>query len=972
MDMDMDIPLPEELELLESNSQFYDDYLDLEPPEPYPEEDEHQPQPQLSLPTLSLDPPLLFEIHSNGQKRPRSDGADASTAENVGLSDEKRSRVDDVGSDSDEEWLRYSPPHRETNPDAEEQGRVTEEKIVSRYASHIDGDCIPVTSPSGDRVYAKICRVVGEERSKKLDMKEQSGGLILEPVNILLQRVEQEAFTKALQASSEGQTDITLPERPVVHEQLWVDKYAPSSFPELLSDEQTNREVLLWLKQWDSYVFGSEIRSTSDEVLSALRRHSSIAQHQKHLNSNFLRKNRGPKWHNERFRNSNHLENESSNLQGLQDSWNKKSRLTGLPEQKILLLCGPPGLGKTTLAHIAAKHCGYHAVEVNASDDRSSSTMEAKILDVVQMNSVMADSRPKCLVIDEIDGALSDGKGAVEVLLKMVSAEKKSDMGKENVAKEEQSGKKSSKKGHKTASLSRPVICICNDLYAPALRTLRQVAKVHVFVCPTASRVVSRLKYICNKEGMKTSSIALTALAEYTECDIRSCLNTLQFLNKKNETLSVLEIGSQVVGQKDMSRSAFDIWKEVFQRRQMKREIKSNNSSSRKCNEFDLLHSLISNRGDYDLIFDGIHENVLHLHYHDPLMQKTVKCLNSLGVSDMMHQHILHTQHMALLVYLPPSVISVHHLVAQLQKPSIEWPKSYQRYRTMWLEKMETVRSWHYKIPPYISRHMSIKSFVEDLISPLLHILSPPTLRPVALQLLSEREKNDLAQLVSTMVSYAITYKNVKSDPLPIKPRHESALEASSLSFDPSIDDFVGFKDYNSGHCVLALAMKQVLLHEVEKQKILQVSIRRSMHTTDGCTKERLDFVNMETSRAPTTNTNDVPVNAEKNIGNEKIMLNIGLCNPSTSKISSNLASSENNSAGLKLKSHGDQKKPFRGSSSFFDRFKKLSSKGSQTTDMAVKKEVTLERDLRPLLFKFNEGFTNAVKRPVRIRDFLL
>lgn len=179
MDMDMDIPLPEELELLESNSQFYDDYLDLEPPEPYPEEDEHQPQPQLSLPTLSLDPPLLFEIHSNGQKRPRSDGADASTAENVGLSDEKRSRVDDVGSDSDEEWLRYSPPHRETNPDAEEQGRVTEEKIVSRYASHIDGDCIPVTSPSGDRVYAKICRVVGEERSKKLDMKEQSGGILL-------------------------------------------------------------------------------------------------------------------------------------------------------------------------------------------------------------------------------------------------------------------------------------------------------------------------------------------------------------------------------------------------------------------------------------------------------------------------------------------------------------------------------------------------------------------------------------------------------------------------------------------------------------------------------------------------------------------------------------------------------------------------------------------------------------------------
>ncbi|KAL6312861.1 hypothetical protein AAG906_025892 [Vitis piasezkii] len=68
-----------------------------------------------------------------------------------------------------------------------------------------------------------------------------------------------------------------------------------------------------------------------------------------------------------------------------------------------------PGLGKTTLAHVA-KHCGYRVVEINASDDRSSSTIEAKILDVVRMNSVM--------VIDEIDGALGDGKGLVEVILK--------------------------------------------------------------------------------------------------------------------------------------------------------------------------------------------------------------------------------------------------------------------------------------------------------------------------------------------------------------------------------------------------------------------------------------------------------------------------------------------------------------------------------------------------------------------------
>ncbi|KAG0497930.1 hypothetical protein HPP92_002621 [Vanilla planifolia] len=36
------------------------------------------------------------------------------------------------------------------------------------------------------------------------------------------------------------------------------------------------------------------------------------------------------------------------------------------------------------------------------------------------------------------------------------------------------------------------VICICNDLYTPALRPIRQIAK---------------LKHICKKEGYKTNSI---------------------------------------------------------------------------------------------------------------------------------------------------------------------------------------------------------------------------------------------------------------------------------------------------------------------------------------------------------------------------------------------------------------------------------------------------------------------------------
>ena len=63
------------------------------------------------------------------------------------------------------------------------------------------------------------------------------------------------------------------------------------------------------------------------------------------------------------------------------------------------------GLGKTTLAHVVARHCGYRPVEINASDDRSPSALTGRIQDAAQMQSVLGDRRPNCIIIDEIDGA---------------------------------------------------------------------------------------------------------------------------------------------------------------------------------------------------------------------------------------------------------------------------------------------------------------------------------------------------------------------------------------------------------------------------------------------------------------------------------------------------------------------------------------------------------------------------------------
>lgn len=144
------------------------------------------------------------------------------------------------------------------------------------------------------------------------------------------------------------------------------------------------------------------------------------------------------------------------------------------PEHKLVLLCGPAGLGKTTMAHVVATQAGYNVIEMNASDDRTLANFEERIEGALgQTRSLHDSARPNCLIIDEVDGA---PEPSINYLL--------------TLARDSLTRKK-----HRRV-LRRPIICVCNDLYASALRELRKCALVLQVPGTDAQRLVRRLSTV--------------------------------------------------------------------------------------------------------------------------------------------------------------------------------------------------------------------------------------------------------------------------------------------------------------------------------------------------------------------------------------------------------------------------------------------------------------------------------------------
>lgn len=205
----------------------------------------------------------------------------------------------------------------------------------------------------------------------------------------------------------------------------------------------------------------------------------------------------------------------------------------------VVILHGPAGIGKTTLAHAVLRERGFEICECNASDSRTVAIIVQRIREVCEQSAIdltgtLHQPKKTALIIDEIDGLYggetddSESKcGSIHGLVRFLTAG-------------------DSKLGKMKTNAS-PIIMICNNI--SKIKELRDIAEVVAMYPLQENDIVMIISSIAQREKVSLSMQEIRDLAKASNGDARQALANLH----------LQKVGKGTNGSKTIQMTSFQV-----------------------------------------------------------------------------------------------------------------------------------------------------------------------------------------------------------------------------------------------------------------------------------------------------------------------------------------------------------------------------------------------------------------------------
>ncbi|MEM0465568.1 MAG: replication factor C large subunit [Candidatus Pacearchaeota archaeon] len=206
------------------------------------------------------------------------------------------------------------------------------------------------------------------------------------------------------------------------------------------------------------------------------------------------------------------------------------------PKKRAVIINGPVGTGKTSLAIALANENNLELFELNASDLRNKQKLEEILKPASEQSSLF--KKGKIILIDEIDGISGDDRGCIGELIILIS------------------------------KTSFPIIITTNNIWDKKFSLLRSKCQIINLKEIKDEFIIEIIKNVLKKEKKEIDDYLIKLITQKSKGDVRAALNDLQTLISSEEDILTYDKDKEVfkISEREKQEDIFNALKKIFQK----------------------------------------------------------------------------------------------------------------------------------------------------------------------------------------------------------------------------------------------------------------------------------------------------------------------------------------------------------------------------------------------------------------------